>query len=127
MDTRRTENHAASSLKGLARYIVTIETSRRRYFVFLQHDILPDNMLVNIALDNAYYLGVLSSRVHVSWALAAGGRLGIGNDPRYNKTRCFETFPFPNANEAQKAPSVLLPKNSTRTASASRPSTPSSR
>jgi len=21
--------------------------------------------------------------------------LGVGNDPRYNKTRCFETFPFP--------------------------------
>src|SRR5690606_21758576 len=35
--------------------------------------------------------------------LAAGGRLGIGNDPRYNKTRCFETFPFPDASESQKA------------------------
>src|SRR5690606_31101492 len=39
--------------------------------------------------------GVLSCRIHASWALAAGGRLGAGNDPRYNKTRCFETFPFP--------------------------------
>ncbi|WP_369690176.1 hypothetical protein [Ectopseudomonas oleovorans] len=29
--------------------------------------------------------------------MAAGGRLGVGNDPRYNKTRCFETFPFPDA------------------------------
>ena len=28
--------------------------------------------------------------------MAAGGRLGVGNDPRYNKTRCFEPFPFPN-------------------------------
>ena len=32
----------------------------------------------------------------MQWALAAGGRLGVGNDPRYNKTRCFEPFPFPN-------------------------------
>ena len=32
-----------------------------------------------------------------------GGRLGVGNDPRYNKTRCFETFPFPNATDAQQA------------------------
>ncbi len=30
------------------------------------------------------------------WALAAGGRLGVGNDPVYNKSRCFETFPFPH-------------------------------
>lgn len=37
------------------------------------------------------------------WALAAGGRLGVGNDPRYNKTRCFDTFPFPDASEAQQA------------------------
>lgn len=37
----------------------------------------------------------LSSTVHVRWALAAGGRLGVGNDPRYSKTRCFEPFPFP--------------------------------
>jgi len=59
-------------------------------------------MLVNVAVDDAYFLGVLSSRIHVTWALAAGGRLGVGNDPRYNKTRCFETFPFPDASETQK-------------------------
>jgi len=29
------------------------------------------------------------------WAVEAGGRLGVGHTPRYNKTRCFETFPFP--------------------------------
>ncbi len=92
-----------ASLKGLARYITTIETARRRYFVFLPQDILPDNMLVNIAIDDGYCLGILSSRAHVSWALAVGGRLGIGNDPRYNKTRCFETFPFPDPTDAKKA------------------------
>jgi len=69
--------------------------------VFLDESILPDNMLVNIALDDAYFLGVLSSRLHVCWALAIGGILGP--TPRYNKTRCFETFPFPVATEAQKA------------------------
>ena len=39
--------------------------------------------------------------MHVAWALAAGGRLGVGNDPRYNKTRCFDTFPFPAPTPAQ--------------------------
>ena len=89
-------------LSGLARYIATVETSKHRFFVFLDASILPDNMLVNIAIDDAYALGVLSSRIHVCWALKAGGRLGVGNDPRYNKTRCFETFPFPAATPDQQ-------------------------
>jgi hypothetical protein len=53
-------------------------------------------------LDDAYTLGVLSSLPHVSWALAAGNRLGVGNDPVYVKTRCFETFPFPAATPEQQ-------------------------
>jgi hypothetical protein len=88
---------------GLPRYIATVETAKHRLFQFLDADILPDNMLVNIAIDNGYPLGVLSSRIHVIWALATGGRLGMGNDPRYNKTRCFETFPFPDAMDEQAA------------------------
>lgn len=63
---------------------------------------LPDNKLIAIAHDDAYVLGVLSSRIHVTWALAQGSNLGVGNDPVYVKTRCFETFPFPDATEAQK-------------------------
>jgi hypothetical protein len=83
------------ALAGVQRYIVTIETAKHRVFQFLPMSIVPDNMLVCIALDDAYCLGVLSSRVHVPWALTAGGRLGMGDDPRYNKTRCFDPFPFP--------------------------------
>ena len=79
----------------MARYIATVETSKHRFFTFLDAAILPDNMLVNVAIDDAWTLGILSSRVHVAWAMRAGGRLGVGNDPRYNKTRCFEPFPFP--------------------------------
>jgi hypothetical protein len=47
-------------------------------------------------------LGVLSSRLHGAWALAAGGWLGVGNDPVYAKTRCFEPFPFPEATDEQR-------------------------
>ena len=88
------------ALAGLPRFIATVETSKHRFFVFLDASILPDNMLVNIALDDAYFLGVLSSRVHVTWALATGGTLE--DRPRYNKTRCFETFPFPNPTGPQR-------------------------
>lgn len=57
-------------------------------------------MLVNIAIDDAFALGVLSSRIHVCWALAQGGTLE--DRPRYNKTRCFETFPFPSCTPDQQ-------------------------
>ncbi|MCK6388778.1 MAG: class I SAM-dependent DNA methyltransferase, partial [Zoogloea sp.] len=90
-----------SMVAGLPRYIATVETTKHRVFQFLDAEILPDNMLINVASDDALVLGVLSSRLHVAWALAAGGRLGVGNDPRYNKTRCFEPFPFPTPTDAQ--------------------------
>jgi hypothetical protein len=88
------------ALKGLPRYISTVETAKHRVFVFLDASTLPDNMLVNIASADAFHLGVLSSNVHVRWALAAGGTLE--DRPRYNKTRCFDPFPFPVCTEAQQ-------------------------
>ncbi|MBF0169328.1 MAG: class I SAM-dependent DNA methyltransferase [Alphaproteobacteria bacterium] len=91
------------ALKGLPRFIATVETAKHRWFTFLDASICPDNKLVNIALDDAYFLGVLSSRIHVLWAVTTGGRLGVGNDPVYVKSACFDKFPFPVANEKQKA------------------------
>jgi SAM-dependent methyltransferase len=90
------------ALKGLSRYISTVETAKHRIFVFLDASILPDNKLINFAFSDAFFLGVLSSRIHVEWALASGGRIGFGNDPVYVKTRCFDTFPFPVCTDAQK-------------------------
>ncbi len=87
------------ALRGLRRFIATTETSKHRFFQFLDISILPDNMLIGIALEDPFFLGVLSSRIHVCYALAAGGRLGVGNDPRYNKSRCFDPFPFPDCTE----------------------------
>ncbi|BAU10165.1 type II restriction enzyme [Leptolyngbya sp. NIES-3755] len=90
------------ALANLKRYIATVETAKHRTFLFLENDIVPDNKLVVIALEDAYFLGVLSSKIHIIWSLAAGGRLGFGNDPVYVKTRCFDPFPFPEATDAQK-------------------------
>lgn len=90
------------ALSGLQRYIATVETAKHRVFQFLDQSILPDNMVIAVALSDAFHLGVLSSRIHQFWALRAGGWLGIGNDPRYSKSRCFDPFPFPDATETQK-------------------------
>ena len=91
------------TLDGLSRYVATVETSKHRTFQFLEASILPDNKLVAIALDDAHDLGVLSSITHVTWALAAGSWLGVGNDPVYAKSKCFETFPYPEVIPALKA------------------------
>jgi hypothetical protein len=91
------------ALSGLGRYIGTTETAKHRIFMFLDKDVVPDQKIRVIAMDDAPVLGVLSSRVHVAWALAAGSRLGVGNDPVYNGSRCFDPFPFPRATDEQRA------------------------
>src|ERR1035437_1758259 len=88
------------ALRGLDRYIATSETAKHRFFVFLDKSILPDNRLVNFASEDAYFLGVLSSGIHTTWALRAGGTLE--DRPVYNKTRCFDPFPFPACSDDQK-------------------------
>jgi hypothetical protein len=88
------------ALKGLKYYIATVETAKHRIFTFLASDVVPDNMLVVIALDDAFFIGILSSKIHVTWSLAAGGTLE--DRPRYNKTVCFDPFPFPDPTPEQK-------------------------
>jgi len=89
-------------LKGLPRFIATTETAKHRVFTFLDADTIAEHGTISIGTDDAYVLGVLSSRIHVVWSLAAGGRLGVGDDPRYNKTKCFDPFPFPDCGERAK-------------------------
>jgi hypothetical protein len=89
---------------GLARYIATIETSKHRFFAFVSIAVTPDSTLVTIAMADAYALGLLTSIVHETWALAAGGSLE--DRPRYNKTTCFEPFPFPADKAEDRAASV---------------------
>ncbi|MBK8759789.1 MAG: class I SAM-dependent DNA methyltransferase [Sulfuritalea sp.] len=88
-------------LNGLPRYIATVVTAKHRVFQFLEAAISPDDALIAIALDDAYCLGVLSSHLHVVWALATGSTLE--DRPRYIKSRCFETFPFAVATSDQQA------------------------
>ena len=90
------------ALDGLPRFIATVETAKHRTFQFLDASMAPDNKLIVIAMDDAYALGVLFSAIHVNWAIASGSHLGVGNDPVYVKTRCFEAFPFPSATEEQR-------------------------
>lgn len=97
---RRNNLDLRNSQKGIARQIATVMTSKHRFFVFLSTTFLPDQTTVAIAMENAEYLAVLSSRPHIVWALAQGGTLE--DRPRYNKSRCFDPFPFPDPTDDQR-------------------------
>ncbi|HEY5087001.1 MAG TPA: DNA methyltransferase, partial [Gemmatimonadaceae bacterium] len=92
-----------SASSSLMRYVATPQTAKHRFFVFLDQEIAPDDMVIAFATEDPFHLGVLSSAIHCLWALATGGRLGVGNDPRYNQSLCFGPFPFANPSDALRA------------------------
>ncbi len=90
------------SLVGLQRYIATVKTAKYRVFHFLSGDLLHDSKLISVSSDDAFVLGTLSSVVHCIWAVTTGSNLGVGNDPTYVISRCFDPYPFPLATDEQK-------------------------
>ena len=93
------------------RVILTPETSKHRVFTFVDRPFCPDHKLYAICIEDAHALGVLSSQIHKSWALSAGGRLGVGNDPTWTNTTCFLTYPFPDADQTQRVRIRTLAEN----------------
>ena len=88
------------AIAGLKRYIVTVETMQHRMFMFVDQSVLPDNRLVVFGSSDSYHLGILQSAVHICWSMATGGTLE--DRPIYTKSRCFDPFPFPAADDLQK-------------------------
>jgi type II restriction/modification system DNA methylase subunit YeeA len=91
----RPGSKAKAALGDQSHFLATPLTSKHRWFVFLPKVRFPDNTIVLIARSDWTTFGVLSSRLHVGWAIRVGNFLGVGNDPRYTPTTTFETFPFP--------------------------------
>jgi type II restriction/modification system DNA methylase subunit YeeA len=79
----------------LPRYVVTPTVAKHRLFIWSDGTATPDHQLIIFARDDDYVFGVLHSRAHEVWSLRMGTWLGVGNDPRYTPTTCFETFPLP--------------------------------
>ena len=90
---RRVEMRLA--MKTLPRFIATGAHSKHRFFVWLPITTSPDQALITMARADETTLGLLHSRFHELWSLRMGSSIGVGNDPRYTSTSCFETFPFP--------------------------------
>jgi hypothetical protein len=92
-----------TAVAGLRRYIATARVATHRVFVWLDTVILPDSKVIAIALDDDANFGIIHSRIHEAWTIASCGMHGVGKDPTYNPTTCFETFPFPRPTDGQRA------------------------
>ena len=85
------------ALDGLSRYIATARVAKHRLFVWCDARVCPDSKIIVIARDDATTFGILHSRFHDIWSLRLCSWHGVGNDPVYNPTTTFQTFPFPDA------------------------------
>ncbi len=93
-----------AALSGLSRFIATPGHAKHRIFGWLPPEALPDQSLFVFARDDDYFFGVLHSRAHELWARGQGTQVRDAKSGfRYTPTTTFETFPFPEATEQQRA------------------------
>ncbi len=91
----RPASRAKAALGTRGSMIVTPLSAKHRWFTFLPAIQFPDNSVVVITRDDDCIFGILSSRLHVIWAMRQGNFLGAGNDSRYTPSTTFDTFAFP--------------------------------
>jgi hypothetical protein len=97
---RRSNSSIREGLKMLDKYIATGRTAKHRVFQLFEPDLMIDSEVIGIFLEDSYFLGVLSSYVHALWTIRL--QSDRGETPRYNHTKCFYTFPFPDSTPEQK-------------------------
>ena len=84
-----------AAVAPLARFIVTPRVAKHRIFVWMEARCVPDSRTFVFARADDYAFGVLHSAVHELWSLRMCSWHGVGNDPTYNTSTCFDTFPLP--------------------------------
>lgn len=92
---QRPRTELRKGIKGLTKVIAVPETSEHLIFRFLPTDGVFSGSLFVIAKADDLIFGLLSGTIHRLWARSHGNNLGAGNQYRYNATRTFQTFPFP--------------------------------
>lgn len=93
---QRSRPQMRKALAPLTRWLATPEVSKHRVFAWMSPAMLPSGSVYAIAREDDFAFGLLQSKIHEVWALRAGTRMGVGNDPRYTSTTTFEAFPFPD-------------------------------
>ena len=80
-----------------------VSSERRRYapIGFIKAGVVASDAVQIIPNATLYHFGVLTSNVHMAWMRVVCGRLK--SDYRYSKEQVYNTFPWPNPTEIQKA------------------------
>lgn len=83
--------------------VPSVSSERRKYVPigFATSDIISSNAVQIIPNATLYHFAVLTSNVHMAWMRAVCGRLK--SDYRYSKEIVYNTFPWPNPTDSQKA------------------------
>ncbi|MFN4061226.1 MAG: class I SAM-dependent DNA methyltransferase [Paracoccus hibiscisoli] len=92
---RRTGDQARGLLASKNRVLTCGLVTKHRVFRFLDAQMIPDTRIILIDTEADLFFGILSSRLHEVWTLATCQYHGVGNDPVYTPSDCFETYPFP--------------------------------
>ena len=80
-----------------------VSSERRRYapIGFIKAGVVASDAVQIIPNATLYHFGVLTSNVHMAWMRVVCGRLEMRY--RYSKEQVYNTFPWPNPTETQKA------------------------
>ena len=82
--------------------IPKVSSERRKYIPisFISHDTIISDLAFAIYDAEPWIMGMLSSRMHMTWMRTVAGRLKT--DYRYSSTLVYNTFPFPKISKKQK-------------------------
>ena len=83
--------------------IPKVSSERRTYIPigFVDKEVIVTDLAFLVCSESLYDFGVLTSLAHNDWMRLVAGRLK--SDYRYSSTVVYNTFPFPEANNEQKA------------------------
>ncbi|MBQ0019063.1 MAG: class I SAM-dependent DNA methyltransferase [Bacteroidales bacterium] len=90
--------------KYSSKVIVPSTSSERRPYIpigYLNAEDVISNSAFAIYDAPLWLFGILTSRIHMDWVRAVGGRLKT--DYRYSAGLCYNTFPFPAIGDTKKA------------------------
>ena len=83
--------------------VPSVSSESREYIPigFLDENTVISNSAFAIYDAQLWLFGILTSKMHMAWVKAVGGRLETRY--RYSATLCYNTFPFPKITEAKRA------------------------
>ena len=97
-----------AALNEHLRFLATPRVSKFRIYSWFDSVVLPDDGVYIFARSDDYFFGIVHSRLHEVWARSQGTQVRERESGfRYTPNTCFETFPFPFADDLAEQPENL--------------------